>query len=344
MLTAGCSSSTGNGSSTPTGTPASSGSPQPALTVDLQAPVPSRARERGGHPVVYVTFDDGPSSTNTPPLLTILRRHHAHATFFVIGRFARANPSLVKAEIAAGHAVGGHSWSHPHLTELSSSKVRAQLVSTRDLLRGLGSTARCFRPPFGETDSSVRTIASDLDHRVKGLDPREYRRRSATRSRRFGTRRRHRLSRRGWLRVGAIARSRRRVPDGRLQARLRGRRASLLTRPLGTSPNPHISLALTTQRCRLLMLSTRTGDLHESAIASAAAHADKSGTSTPQLATRCRRCWNRRRNWCGVLLRARSGECRDDNADLRTGRCGRTAGASGPSHAGAPQRPAAGSQ
>ena len=162
MLTAGCSSSTGNGSSTPTGTPASSGSPQPALTVDLQAPVPSRARERGGHPVVYVTFDDGPSSTNTPPLLTILRRHHAHATFFVIGRFARANPSLVKAEIAAGHAVGGHSWSHPHLTELSSSKVRAQLVSTRDLLRGLGSTARCFRPPFGETDSSVRTIASDL--------------------------------------------------------------------------------------------------------------------------------------------------------------------------------------
>ena len=143
----------GNNSPTPASTPGA---------VNFDAVVPPRPHERNGHPVVYLTFDDGPSPTNTPPVLDILRRHGAHATFFVIGRFARAHANLVTAEVAASNAVGGHSWSHPHLTEMSRSQITAQLQSTRDLLRELGSTARCFRPPFGETDSRVKSVATDL--------------------------------------------------------------------------------------------------------------------------------------------------------------------------------------
>ena len=98
----------------------------------------------------------------TAALLRILHRHDARATFFVIGETAVVFPDLVRMEILAGHSVGGHSWTHPHLTTLSVAAITAQLVSTRDLLRRLGAPARCFRPPYGQTDSKVAGVARGL--------------------------------------------------------------------------------------------------------------------------------------------------------------------------------------
>ena len=95
-------------------------------------------------------------------MLSVLARHHAKATFFVIGASAAAYPGLVRAEVAAGQAVGDHTWTHPHLTTLPRAAVVTQLRSTRDLLRSLGATARCFRPPFGATDATVADVARSL--------------------------------------------------------------------------------------------------------------------------------------------------------------------------------------
>jgi hypothetical protein len=41
---------------------------------------------------IALTFDDGPNPACTPELLKLLERHHASATFFLVGRFARAYP------------------------------------------------------------------------------------------------------------------------------------------------------------------------------------------------------------------------------------------------------------
>jgi peptidoglycan/xylan/chitin deacetylase (PgdA/CDA1 family) len=112
--------------------------------------------------VVYLTFDDGPSPTGTQAMIGVLQRHHAKATFFVIGKTVAAYPGLVREEIAAGESVGGHTWTHPHLRTLSRAAIAAQLTSTRDLIRTLGAPARCFRPPFGETNSIVRSVARSL--------------------------------------------------------------------------------------------------------------------------------------------------------------------------------------
>ena len=115
-----------------------------------------------GHPLVYLTFDDGPSPTGTVAMLAVLQRHHAKATFFVIGKSAAKYPALVREEIAAGDSVGGHTWTHPHLPSLSRSAITGQLVQTRHLLNTLGAPARCFRPPFGETNWLVGDIAASL--------------------------------------------------------------------------------------------------------------------------------------------------------------------------------------
>lgn len=65
--------------------------------------------------VVYLTFDDGPSTTNTPALLKILDKHNVKATFFITGVSLNANDTakeLLKEIATNGHAIGNHTYSH----------------------------------------------------------------------------------------------------------------------------------------------------------------------------------------------------------------------------------------
>ncbi len=62
---------------------------------------------------VVITIDDGPLPAFTRPILDTLDQFCTKATFFAIGQMAFAYPDLVKEEIARGHTVGSHTWSHP---------------------------------------------------------------------------------------------------------------------------------------------------------------------------------------------------------------------------------------
>jgi peptidoglycan-N-acetylglucosamine deacetylase len=99
-------------------------------------------------PQVALTFDDGPDPVFTPDLLEILAAHDARATFFVVGEAAAAQRDLISRMVAAGHAVGNHSWSHASFHLLSGKQRRDQLRRTRTILDELGGV-RLFRPPFG---------------------------------------------------------------------------------------------------------------------------------------------------------------------------------------------------
>ena len=113
--------------------------------------------------VLYVTFDDGPSRF-TPRLLKILQKHDARATFFVAGGYAKANPKVIRRMDADGHAIGNHTWWHPRLTEVSTPRVRRELASTKKAIGPIA--APCMRPPYGQIDRRVATVAIDL-----GLQP-----------------------------------------------------------------------------------------------------------------------------------------------------------------------------
>src|SRR5277367_6556845 len=70
----------------------------------------------GSDPNEYaLTYDDGPNDACTERLLEILARHNVRATFFLIGRFVRQRPDLVRAVHAAGHLIGNHTMTHPWL-------------------------------------------------------------------------------------------------------------------------------------------------------------------------------------------------------------------------------------
>jgi peptidoglycan/xylan/chitin deacetylase (PgdA/CDA1 family) len=110
-----------------------------------------------------LTFDDGPNPAWTPSLLDILARREVHATFFLVGRYAQAEPALVRQIVAAGHQIGSHSWSHLNLALASASRIEEQLSRTSETLEQItGAPVRYFRPPFGARRPETLRIARQL--------------------------------------------------------------------------------------------------------------------------------------------------------------------------------------
>jgi peptidoglycan/xylan/chitin deacetylase (PgdA/CDA1 family) len=67
---------------------------------------------------VVLTFDDGPLSGTTARVLDALKRECVRASFFLLGRNAAAHPELARRELAEGHTVAHHTFSHPLLDRM----------------------------------------------------------------------------------------------------------------------------------------------------------------------------------------------------------------------------------
>jgi len=110
---------------------------------------------------VGLTFDDGPQGGTTTNLLNALKANNLKATLFNEGQYASAHPDSVRAEAAAGMWIGNHSWDHPHLTQQSQSTIDSQLSRTQSAISSAGGgTPKLFRPPYGETNSTLKSVES----------------------------------------------------------------------------------------------------------------------------------------------------------------------------------------
>ncbi|HVT16550.1 MAG TPA: polysaccharide deacetylase family protein [Thermoanaerobaculia bacterium] len=110
--------------------------------------LPAPAARRGE---VALSFDDGPDSVVTPPVLELLDRHRARATFFCIGRRVDERRELA-AEIARrGHLVENHSYSHPGAFACyMAGGLRRQIRRAQEAIElATGRRPRLFRAPAG---------------------------------------------------------------------------------------------------------------------------------------------------------------------------------------------------
>lgn len=116
--------------------------------------------------VAALTFDDGPDPEQTPLVLALLEKYKARGTFFLVGQAAASHPDLVHRIVAAGHAIGSHSWDHRALPGLSSRERRRQLRDAAHALRPMQT--RLFRPPYGEQTVLARIEAGLMGYEVVG--------------------------------------------------------------------------------------------------------------------------------------------------------------------------------
>ncbi|MFJ3820458.1 glycosyltransferase [Streptomyces nodosus] len=98
---------------------------------------------------LVLTFDDGPDPTWTPKVLDVLKKHDAHAVFFVTGTMASRYPDLVKRMVDEGHEVGLHTFNHPDLSYQSEQRIDWELSTNQLAITGAaGIRTSLFRPPY----------------------------------------------------------------------------------------------------------------------------------------------------------------------------------------------------
>lgn len=101
---------------------------------------------------VVLTFDDGPLPPHTGRILETLASECVKATFFLVGRMAKAFPEWVRRIHEAGHTIGTHSQNHPlrfhHMTaEQVGREVGAGIASVTAALGDDKAVAPFFRIP-----------------------------------------------------------------------------------------------------------------------------------------------------------------------------------------------------
>ncbi|KIK51142.1 carbohydrate esterase family 4 protein, partial [Collybiopsis luxurians FD-317 M1] len=110
-------------------------------------------------------FDDGPNCSHNA-FYDFLESQNQKATFYFIGTNVQAWPLEAQRALADGHEICAHTWSHPHMTTLTSEDAFAELWYYTQQLQiiklAVGVTPTCWRPPYGDVDDRIRSIAHAL--------------------------------------------------------------------------------------------------------------------------------------------------------------------------------------
>src|SRR3954464_5355662 len=119
---------------------------------------------------VGITFDDGPTS-NTTTLTNLLKQNGlTPVTWFNQGNNVASNSSLLATERTVGE-VQNHSYTHSHMTSWTYQQVYDELNRTNQAIQNTGAPKpTLFRPPYGETNSTIQQAATALGLKIVTWD------------------------------------------------------------------------------------------------------------------------------------------------------------------------------
>ena len=117
--------------------------------------------------VLYLTFDAGYENGNTGKILDALKKHHAPATFFVVGNYLETSPDLVQRIVAEGHTVGNHTYHHRDMSAISDkSAFESEMTSVEEKFKEITGQdmIKYYRPPQGKYNENNLKMAKEMGY------------------------------------------------------------------------------------------------------------------------------------------------------------------------------------
>ena len=119
--------------------------------------------------VIYLTFDDGPSNTVTPKILSILEKYKVPATFFIID-YGQDETKIrtLKRALKDGCTIGVHGMSHDYSKIYDSvPHFLDNITSLRDKIKeDLGYDAFAMRFPGGSSNTVSKSYCKGIMHKL----------------------------------------------------------------------------------------------------------------------------------------------------------------------------------
>ena len=95
-------------------------------------------------------------------ILETLKNNDVKITFFMVGNWVDKYPEATKKIYEAGHEIGSHSNTHPHVNQLSSEKNLEEIkLSVNKIEKITGIKTNLYRTPYGEYNATVIKTAQE---------------------------------------------------------------------------------------------------------------------------------------------------------------------------------------
>ena len=89
--------------------------------------------------------------------------HFSQVSYFLIGVNIQTFPSLPGAQLAAGHTINSHTFSHKSLSTLTLAQVAKELNDNRaQFVANTCIDPTLYRPPFGDTNANIQALAQKM--------------------------------------------------------------------------------------------------------------------------------------------------------------------------------------
>ncbi len=111
---------------------------------------------------VALTMNCAWNANDIDSILKILEENDVKITFFMVGDWIEKYPEEVKKIYEAGHEIGSHSDTHPHVNNLSYEENIEEIEKSNDKIEKItGSRTNLYRTPYGEYNTTVLQAAQD---------------------------------------------------------------------------------------------------------------------------------------------------------------------------------------
>ncbi len=111
---------------------------------------------------VALTMNCAWNDSDIDSILQTLDQNNCKITFFMVGDWVKKYPESARKIKEAGHEIGTHSNTHPHVKDLDYEKNALELSESVKIIRETtGAEVKLYRPPYGEYNDTVIKVANE---------------------------------------------------------------------------------------------------------------------------------------------------------------------------------------